>query len=400
MICAPIHTGSRFLAETLAHVDCQAQNIGSFGFQALADPSSQVSIASTGLLTLFIAAFGIRMLMGYWPGRRDAFDVVLRIGIVLTLATGWPAWRSVGYDLILDAPTQLGEAVAVNAGLPSTHDLRSRLQNADAGLVVLTAYGTGRLPGSDLREEFRGMALQDETGFGWGRLIFLLGAIGPQAIVRLGAGVLLALTPVFAFFLLLGSAQSLFDGWIRGLAFTAFGSLSLSIVSAVMLGLFEPWIAEVAGQRAAGMFAPGAATEMAALSLVFLVVSYGVLLLTARVTFLPWFTTRLDHVRGLIRDVERASPIEVRRSANESLAAAPADRAHVIASSVAKSVRREDLETAGVRSGGHLARSSGYGAPDPTASTREFAAGANLGSSYRRTHPRTTSARRQRDALP
>ena len=40
MACPQVATGSEFLVRTLAHLDCQAQTIGSFGFQTLAERGS------------------------------------------------------------------------------------------------------------------------------------------------------------------------------------------------------------------------------------------------------------------------------------------------------------------------------------------------------------------------
>ena len=44
MACAAITTGQGFLVETLSHLDCQAQVIGSYGYTALADPGSPTMI--------------------------------------------------------------------------------------------------------------------------------------------------------------------------------------------------------------------------------------------------------------------------------------------------------------------------------------------------------------------
>ena len=65
--CTPIITGDRFLGRVLEHVDCQAQSLGTFGYQALAEPGSLASTVVSGLLTLFIAIFAIRLLLGTRP---------------------------------------------------------------------------------------------------------------------------------------------------------------------------------------------------------------------------------------------------------------------------------------------------------------------------------------------
>ena len=105
MSCPAVHTGGRFLADMLIHVDCQAQAIGAYGYGALSNPHSGLSIAFTGLLTVFVALFGLRLVLGEHMTGRDVMLDVLRVGIVLTLATSWPAWRVLGYNTVLQAPS-------------------------------------------------------------------------------------------------------------------------------------------------------------------------------------------------------------------------------------------------------------------------------------------------------
>ena len=107
MACTPVITGEAFLERTLAHIDCQAQLIGSYGYQALGQPGSAASTLVVSLLTLFIAFFGIRLLFGPPPGARDLVFDVLKVGIVLTLAFSWPAFRTVVYDLTLKGPAEV-----------------------------------------------------------------------------------------------------------------------------------------------------------------------------------------------------------------------------------------------------------------------------------------------------
>jgi type IV secretion system protein VirB6 len=396
MSCVAVTSGSNFLSATLAHIDCQAELIGSYGYGALADPGSPAVVALAGLLTIFVAILGIRLSLGYPFQVRDAVGTIVRVGIVLTLATSWPAWRIIGYDVVMNGPAEIAQRVAIGAGLPgSSNDLRKRLQDADDGLVAMTAFGTGRLPGDDLRDVFRGVALRDETGFGWGRLFFLFGTVAPYAIVRLVAGVLLSLAPLFGIFFLFSGSSSLFHGWIRGLAFAALGSLTISLVQGVNLALLEPWIAEVISRRTAGEFVPAASTEMAALSLVYVAITAGALFLIARVTFFARLSVRFAASRIAPREAGygRSSTAS---EASRALIDLP-DRAHAIAAAVGKSLRREELESSTDRGSVPMnpTASGGTGASPMPVHSRP--GGETLGSSYRRNFRRSTVSGGQRD---
>ena len=397
MACGELVSGTAFLARTLAQIDCQATNIGSYGYGALADPSSPVAAMLGGLLTLMVAIFGLRMLLGFPVHVRDGVGLAVRIGIVLTLATSWPAWRVVGYDVIMDGPSQIVGSIATSVGLPNGNTLRQRLQNVDDGLVAITGFGTGRLPGSDAREQFRGIAMSDETGFGWGRLFFLVFAVAPYAAVRLGAGILLALTPLFSLFLLFGGSTGLFFGWLRGLAFAALGSLSLTLIQGVGLALFEPWIANIAARRIAGQFAPAAATEMAALSLVMLMISFGILLLLAKTSYFPWFLSSPSPmpVYGPNEAISNRSEGEV---SAERVMSGSADRARDIASAVARTVRREELQLQPSNVNMDRGTIRSHEAEGDLPSARLKTSDETLGSTYRRSFRRTISAIQKRDS--
>jgi type IV secretion system protein VirB6 len=190
MACPDVLTGQRFVAQSLAHIDCQAQAIGAYGYGALIDPNSTVALALTALFTVFVAIFGLRLMSGEQISGRDLVGDALRVAIVLTLATSWPAWRTLGYDLVMKGPAEIAGIVGSASDLPGSRgDMAARLQAADDGIVLLTVYGTGRNTGGTNRSDtigdsFRGVAIADQEGLASGRTAFLTGLLGPTAIVR------------------------------------------------------------------------------------------------------------------------------------------------------------------------------------------------------------------------
>lgn len=346
MACEAILTGQRFVAQTLAHIDCQAQTIGAFGYGALSDPGSPLALALTGLFTTFAAIFGLRLMAGDVLTGRDLVSDALRIGIALTLAASWPAWRTLGYDVVMKGPGEITAAIGGAAGLPGqVGDMAARMQSADDGIVLLTVYGTGRNTGGTNRSDtigdsFRGIALADLEGLGNGRIAFLVGLLGPLALVRLGAGLLLALAPLMAGLLLFAGTRDLFFGWLRGLAALALGAVALAVIHGVELAVLEPWLRDALALRDAQVLTPSVPTELVALTLTFAVAAFGSLFMIARMTFFGGFgLPRLFAQLGTAWQHGERAAQPARQPAE---AAEPPSRAFAVAEAVAQALRREE----------------------------------------------------------
>lgn len=401
MACAALHSGSQFLASTLAHLDCQGQTIGAYGFGVLSDTSSGTFAALTALLTVFIALFGIRLILGPAPAARDVVGDILKVGIVLTLATSWPAWRVIGYDLVLNGPAELAHGIGLSAGLPGGDgSLVARLQNADDGIVATTMYGTGRLTGgvvggSDLGDSFHGIALADQSGFGWGRVAFLSGIIAPFAVTRIGAGLLLALAPLMAGLLLFNGTAGVFLGWLRGLAFVALGSLALAICAGVEVALIDPWLSDVLAQRQGNVFTPSAPTELTVLAFAFALANLGLLALIGRVTFFAHATgARLLPQPDRWWSFPQGSAADLPHL-RETTRGDAITRAQSVADAVAMTMRRE--EEGGLNPARRIEfRTGDAGSPaaviNPGVDRPEA-----LGASFRRTRQRSTRMGQSRD---
>lgn len=406
MACGAVFTGQRFVAETLLHIDCQAQGIGAYGYGALANPASVVSIALTGLLTIFVALFGFRLLTGEAMSGRDVLGDVLKIGIVLTLATSWPAWRTLGYDLVMQGPVEIAATVGPASGLGGTNrDMVARMQNADDGIVALTVYGTGRNTGGTNRSDaigdsFRGIALADQEGLANGRIAFLAGLIGPLAIVRLGAGFLLAIAPLMAGLLLFAGTRDLFFGWLRGLGATALASLALALVYGVELAVLEPWLNDALTQRAAMVLTPSAPTELVVITLAFAIASFGMLAIVAKIAFFGGFRMPRVVLPAPARDA-----VPTAQSRHVALAAyqEPPSRAFVVAEAVAQTLRREDRNsdrTRLIESPGLTRGSMAQGTQASATTTAQDALGSSFRGSEARRHRRSSASAGRRDDRP
>ena len=405
MSCPQILTGTEFVTRVVTHIDCQSRYLGSYGYEALGEPGSIAATAMTGLLTLFIAVWGYRLLFGPVPDGRDVFGDVLKIGIVLTLAFSWPAFRTVVHDLVLDGPAEIAASLSTPGIADSGRSFVARLQGVDNAVLALIDTGTGRyadelLEGQAGNATFAGTTFQDDSAFGWSRLIYLAGLIGSLGLLRLLAGLLLALAPLAAGMLLFDATRGLFAGWLRGLVLALVGSVGVTVVFAVELAVLEPFLRDALRVRAAGYAAPSAPIELFAMMAGFALVQFLMIWLLAKVAFMRgWVTAvrfpnlseagiwrpatagpQVRETQVFANRAERISQqVENRMSFEQSrIARLPAPAA------AGDGASRTTINSTTVQGGGGSSRGASYQPPE------------RLGSSYRRTtHSRSISSQRR-----
>jgi len=281
-----------FVSSMTRFIDHQAEALGSGAWQALALPGSSLSLMLTGFLTLFIALIGYNLLLGHTLTVRTGTIAMVKIGIVLALATSWPAYRTLVYDVVVRGPGELVAEIGRPARIPGADgSLVQRLDHADRALAELAILGPGNPPmlsavpaGQSASQivvppPFGGF---NAFALGGARIIFLIAAIGAFAVVGIVAGLMLALGPFFIAFLLFENTRSLFEGWIRVLAGAALGSVGSAIALGLQLGLLEPWLAMVLARRHANDALPSVPTELLVVVSVFAIALIAVLIASAR----------------------------------------------------------------------------------------------------------------------
>jgi type IV secretion system protein VirB6 len=402
-LCQPPPNGVGFLSGALNFIDCQTQTIGEIGYQALAQPGSAVSLTLTALLTIFIAIFGFKLLLGRTPDFGEVIIAAIKVGIVLMLATSWAGYRVTVYDLVLKAPAELAATVGGASSLPgAAGGLTQRLQGVDDAILVLIDSGSGRLDPAAIRQPdipgappLTRAPIADDLSLGLGRVIYLSTVIGALGLVRLAAGLLLALAPVFAGFLLFEVTRSLFAGWMRMLAALLLAAFAVSMILAVELAALEPWLAEVLSQRAALLITPAAPIELLVIGLAFAVMAFGVIAISLRLAFAPslslWLNLPARFAKGEWRTETSASSAEriTNRSASET------SRAYAIADAVASNQRREQ-QAAIAAVGLSQASVAAIRIPETIRESRTATPAVPLGQSYNRTARRVSSAATQR----
>lgn len=345
MMACPTLPGDGFLSTLLRFIDCEAKTIGANGYQALAAPDSTFSLILASLLTLFIALFGYRMMLGHVPSVREGVLAFVKIGIVLVLATSWPAYRTLVYDTAFRGPAELSASIGGASSLPGAPGgMVSRLEAADRAFVSLAIFGAGQpatleQAADRMPPPFAGF---EAFALGGARILYLIGIVGAFAAVRLVAGLLLALAPIFFAFLLFDATRGLFEGWLRVLAGAALGALGVSIILGVQLALLEPWLSSLLAARAANIAVPNAPVELLVVTTLFCLTLAAMIWAVARLAMGFRFPSVWQWAVDAMAARQEAAPGE--RQPVQPSAAIPAaerSRAIAIADAVASSQRRE-----------------------------------------------------------
>ena len=272
MSCLVTPGPGNFASSMVAFADCQARTIGEQGYLALAAPGSSVSQLIVILLTILVALFGYSLLLGGIPTLREGVMTLVKIGLTVALATGWPAYQALVYDVAIQSPGEFGATIGGAAGLPgAAGDLSAHLDAVDQQFEVLSIYNINRpFPPPPLGTVppplFAGF---DIFALGAARVIFLIGSVGSYVATRLIAGIVLALGPLFLAFLLFDATRGLVEGWIKVLSGAVLGTVATSIILGTEIALLEPWLANLVAIRGAYAAIPGAATQLFAATTLF-----------------------------------------------------------------------------------------------------------------------------------
>lgn len=230
-----------------AYLDCQGRALGENGFLAIAGGPVATGLLS-GLMTIFVALIGYRLLLGEIPSLRDGVGWAARLGIVLALATGWPAFQVLVYRVAVDGPVELANLLLPATGLP-VDDLNSRVQQAydtirlgsDDGAAVLQASVQPQQPQPSRSAEVTGSAQPSSAQRSLVEphpqtaSVFAVSIVGVAGALRIAIGLLLALGPLAILALLFDATLGVFSGWVRALSGSAVGLLAAIVATALDL---------------------------------------------------------------------------------------------------------------------------------------------------------------------
>ena len=419
--CSTAITTANLARDVLASTDCMIAGGVEQGYAALLAPGGSFSTALTIALTIYVAIVGYRLVLG--QGGLSLGEMVphfIKIGVILALATSWPTFETLVFDVLFKGPEQLanlivGQAAGVGTGsgdvLVALQDVFDRLTDAasdawaqvhapvaaTASVPPIAAPATPLVPGTPAATPapvpitaqlpFALGAPQFVAALLWLAALVLMGAsVGVLLVVRLVLALLLLLGPLFVACALFAASRGLFEGWLRTTVKFALVPLFTLPLTAAAIAVIAPFAAELGQAPITNV------RDSPALIIVFVVLVFAAVM---------WQAARLGGgIAGGIR-LPRRVPV-VSASAGAVVVGATATETRVI-----PLASRAETIVQSIEAGGRRAIVMGGGATVPQAmlATRTIAGPAGrdavaadtagrLGQGYRRLAIGTTGMRR------
>jgi type IV secretion system protein VirB6 len=334
----------------LGTVDCNVQDLVQTGYATLFQPSGVFVTAITAVLTIYVALFGYRLMLG--RAGLNVGDLALtavKLGAVLALATQWGAYQAIVYRTLFFAPQQLADIMLHGLrahGSGFAGDVFDGLQRA---FTDLTSFSPAQPPGALPPVPATGAAgapasggvlttLLSKAGFDSmlmliSAVILLLASLGVLLACKVVLGLLLAAGPIFITLLLFDSTRGLFEGWLRASLGFALAPLAVTLMLGLALNLLAPSLQQIEVMRQVNSYTPGVAFSVMVLVVVFAGVSLG--LVAAGAAIAGGFK-----LPRAARSVEGASA-PAAAAAGASVDAALAPRAARTAAAMAAQERRD-----------------------------------------------------------
>jgi len=375
----------------LGSVDCNVQSLAEAGYGALASPGSPLAQAMTILLTLYIGILGLRLMLGLQALRVGSITMtVLKIGLILALATNWVTYQQLVFDTLVKGPEQLGSMILSAMNPPSG----SLAANPFAGLQAsydelqrsAIFYGQRALPNTSPMMGGSGFAAMQLTV---SSMLLLLQSLGILLAAKIVLAVLLALGPIAVAMMLFPATRGLFEGWLRAALAFAFLPLVVILSLVIHLDMLQPHLVRLVQLRALNLTDPGTPSAVMLLALIFSLVT-ACLMVAIGVMALGF---RLPRARPEMSTGEPAAGSAVAPLAALNPAATDGDRpqrAAQIAAAAAAMDRRDSREqTAGLAYSPRAAMAGGvqtaqWVARDASAGLRRSAQPRRAASSQRR----------------
>jgi type IV secretion system protein VirB6 len=241
------------IAASLTAVDCIATQVSEQAFGRIFGAEGELALALTILLTLYVAFFGLSLMIGRSNlSVRALLPKMMTLGLVLTFATSFAAFSNVFYNLFVRGPDEI-TGIITGSRESATYTFAQKLD------VVFQAV-------QQASNGIQDIDMFTPPGMMWmGATLLLLGTVGLLVTARIGLALLLAVGPIFVVMALFNGTRGLFTGWFKGVVMLAIAPVFAVIGGSIMLEMAVPVLAnlveapgQINAQAAMGFFIVGA----------------------------------------------------------------------------------------------------------------------------------------------
>lgn len=233
----------------LTSVDCNVAGVVERGYSALIGPGSQFQAIFTILLTLYVAIFGFRIMLGLSTLRFGELTLTaVKLGAVLALATNWPIYQQIVVSVLYDGPQAVAAQILGGPGQSGLAAPYAGLQTAFDEMQVSADYFAQRTPG--VASPFVGGAAFGAFALNTSSMTMLLSTLGLVLASKIVLAALLAFGPVFVALFLFEATRGLFVGWLRATIALALTPLFALLALVFQLLLIQPHLMALAQMRA------------------------------------------------------------------------------------------------------------------------------------------------------
>lgn len=357
------------VSAALSAVDCIASGVSEQAFNRLFGTEGQLAFALTLLLGLYVAFFGISLMLGRANlSVRALLPKMMTLGLVLTFATSFVAFSTIFYNIFIGGPDQIAGILTGTSGESATAVFAQKLD------VVFLAIQQASGDTKDINAF-------SPPGMMWlGAMLLLLGTVGLLVTARIGLALLLAVGPIFVVLALFEGTRGLFTGWLKGLVMLALAPLFAVLGGSIMLELAVPILAALVA-------VPGQIDQQAAMAF-FLVGSVHVALMFLALKVASTMVAGWQ-VFGLVPDKERSRPGDAPRSVAAPAVATTTPRSTAVApASAGLTPRRVDVAPAQA-----VIAANDTGPANVSRETRVYATGGGAGAQVTPLNPAASRTR-------
>lgn len=250
------------IADALKSVDCLSGQAVEIAFSRLFGESGALGQAMTLILTIYVALLALSLLTGRTSLRLNMLTPrMLQLGLVLTFATSWVAYQSVGWNLLVEAPGQVASILLGTKGsatqlfaarLDTLFDVIANSAHASQGANAVIA--TTPVP------QIANTSPKPADLLWAASLMLLLGTVGVLIVARIALAAVMALGPIFIILALFRGTRGLFEGWLKAAVMLAITPMLAVLLGGGTLVLVAPMISALA--RAGGKVSLELATSI------------------------------------------------------------------------------------------------------------------------------------------